>query len=140
LQNEMPENEFIEKPEVIQPQPTPAKKVNRKPSGAARKKGMLIQILNGEFLTREFFLNNLGFLFFIIFLLLLVVGKGYYGKQLTKDVDRTQKELDELTADYIQAKTQLEEDTRRYKLVLKLGKLGLKESENETKVIRLKAD
>jgi hypothetical protein len=136
----MPENEFIEKPEVVNVQATSSKKAVRKKASAPRKKGMFIQILNGEFLTREFFLNNFGFIFYLIFLLLLVVAKGYYGKQLTQDVDKTQKELDELTADYIQAKTQLEEDTRRYKLVTKLGKLGLKESENETKVIRLKVN
>lgn len=112
----------------------PKKKATAKPS----KANALTQILNGEFLTREFVLNNLNFIFFIIFLLLLIVGKGYYGKQLSKDVDTMQKKLDETTADYIETKAKLEEETRRYKLVEKLGPKGLKESQNKTKVIRLK--
>jgi hypothetical protein len=68
------------------------------------------------------------------------VGKGYYGKQLSKDVDTTQKEVDELTADFVEAKARFEEETRRYKLVERLEKRGLKESQNETKVIRIKTD
>jgi hypothetical protein len=94
--------------------------------------------LNGDFLTREFVLNNLNFIFFIILLLLLIVGKGYYGKQLSKDVDDAQKELDEMTADYVEAKAKMEEETRRYRLVQRLGPRGLVESEDSTKVIRLK--
>ena len=68
------------------------------------------------------------------------MGKGYYGKQLSKDVDTTQKEVDELTADFVEAKARFEEETRRYKLVERLEKRGLKESQNETKVIRIKTD
>jgi hypothetical protein len=137
----MAENEFIHKPEdVSQVANTEATKPKRAAKKPSNKPGMLVQIINGEFLTRSFFLNNLGFIFYIIFLLLLVVGKGYYGKQLSKDVETTQKELDELTADYVEAKTKFEEETRRYKLVMKLGPKGLTESENETKVIRIKRD
>ena len=75
-----------------------------------------------------------------MFLLLLLVGKSHYAKQLTKDVQRTQKELDEATSDYFEAKAQLEEKTRRAELIEKLDKTGLKETVNPTKVIRLKKE
>ena len=96
------------------------------------------QILNGDFLTREFVVNNLNFIFFIMLLLLLIVGKGYYGKQLSKDIDAAQKQLDEMTADYVEIKARMEEGTRRYKLVQCLGPKGLVESEDSIKVIKLK--
>jgi hypothetical protein len=96
------------------------------------------QILNGDFLTREFVLNNLNFIFFIIFLLLLVVGKGYYGKQLSDEINATQQEVDQNAAEYIESKAKLETVTRRYKLVEKLEKRQLKETQNATKVIRVK--
>jgi hypothetical protein len=96
------------------------------------------QILNGDFLTREFVVNNLNFIFFIMLLLLLIVGKGYYGKQLSKDIDTAQKQLDEMTADYVEIKARMEEGTRRYKLVQRLGPKGLVESEDSIKVIKLK--
>lgn len=134
------ENEFVKKPESEE---------NEKPLSSSKKKvaanrrktsRALTQILNGDFLTKEFVLNNLNFIFFIIFLLLLLVGKGYYGKQLSSDVDKTQKELDELTAEYVEAKAKLEEETRRQVLVEKLADRGLKETVNPTKVIRLKKE
>jgi hypothetical protein len=132
------DNEFVKKPEpeVVKEKP---RKVAKKASAERGKTSRAFtQILNGEFLTKEFVLNNLNFIFFIIFLLLLTVGKGYYGKQLSKDVERTQKELDEVTAEYVEAKAKLEEDTRRQVLVEKLENRGLKETVNPTKVIRIK--
>lgn len=103
----------------------------------ANKPNAFVQILNGDFLTKEFMLNNLNFIFFVIFLLILMVAKGYYGKQLAADVVKTQRELDEITADYFAAKAKLEEDTRRTKLVEELESTGLKETVNPTKVIRV---
>lgn len=106
-------------------------KVERKPSA-------FVQILNGDFLTKEFMLGNLTFIFFVMFLLLLTVSKGYYGKKLSDDVNRTQLELNELTSDHFEAKTRLEEETQRVKLVDELAPRGLKETVNPTKVIRIK--
>lgn len=129
-------NEYIDRSEQEANQPKEAPKV-AKPK---RKKGpsAFTQILNGDFLTKEFVLNNLSFIFFIMLLLLLIVGKGYYGKELAQDINKTQKELDEMTADYVEAKARLEEETRRYRLVEKLEPKGLKETTIQTKVIRLK--
>lgn len=100
---------------------------------------LLIQVLNGEILTRDFVLNNLTFIFFILFLLLLMVAKGYYGKQLQKDIITLQTEVDAQTAEYIENKARLEELTTRYRLKRVLEKRGLKESVNPVKVIRVKA-
>ena len=96
------------------------------------------QILNGDFLTKEFVLNNLNYIFFLIVLLLLIIAKGYYGKQISVDIDNTQKEYDQNAAEYIEVKSKLETVTRRYKLVERLEKRELKETKNATKVIRLK--
>jgi ABC-type transport system involved in cytochrome bd biosynthesis fused ATPase/permease subunit len=98
------------------------------------------QILNGDFLTKEFVLNNLNYIFFLIVLLLLIIAKGYYGKQISVDIDNTQREYDQNAAEYIDAKSKLETETRRYKLVERLEKQELKETKNATKVIRLKKE
>ena len=103
-----------------------------------KKPNALMQILNGEFLTKEFFLSNLGYIFFIMGLLLVIVSKGYYGKQLIDDTNKTQRELDQKAAEYIEAKSRLEFVTRRYKLVERLKSRDLQESQNTKKVIRLK--
>lgn len=103
-----------------------------------KKPNAFMQILNGEFLNKEFFLSNLGYIFFIMGLLLIIVSKGYYGKQLIDESNKTQRDLDQKAAEYIEAKSRLEFVTRRYKLVQKLKSRDLQESQNTKKVIRLK--
>ena len=134
----MSENEYIDKEKAEETLKKQEPKKKKKASEKKARPNAFVQILNGEFLTREFVLNNLNFIFFIIFLLLLLVGKGYYGKQLSKDADKAQTELNELSANYVEAKAKLEEETRRYKLIKKLEKKGLHETVNPTKVIRIK--
>ncbi len=109
----------------------------QKSAGVNKGPSSLTQILNGEFLTKSFVLNNLSYIFFILFLLIIFVAKGYYVKQLNDDIRSRQIEIDQNTADYIEFKTKFEEETRRYKLVEKLKERELKESQNATKVIRL---
>lgn len=105
--------------------------------GAAKRSNLLVSLINGDFLSKEFVVNNLNFIFYFIFMLLLLVAKGYYGKQLTKEVDVQQRELNEILSDYVTKKAKLEEDTRRINLSNELAPLGLKETVNPTKVIRL---
>ncbi|MEN9968380.1 MAG: hypothetical protein RIR94_554 [Bacteroidota bacterium] len=96
------------------------------------------QILNGEFLTKSFVLDNLNYIFFIMLLLLVLISKGYYGKQLTKDTDAAQRNLDQHSAEFIEAKARLELVTRRFKMAERLASRELKETQNATKVIRIK--
>lgn len=102
------------------------------------KANAFAQILNGEFLTKSFVLDNLNYIFFIMLLLLLLISKGYYGKQLNKDSDAAQRNLDQHSAEFIEAKARLELVTRRFKMAERLSERALKETQNATKVIRIK--
>ncbi|MBL4862111.1 MAG: hypothetical protein JKY09_03725 [Crocinitomicaceae bacterium] len=138
------DNEFLDRAQLEDIEAAETNKQKKKKSKAKaskqRKPSAFVQILNGDFLTKEFMVSNLNFIFFIILLLLLIVGKGYYGKQLSKDVVNTQKELDEATSDFFEAKARLEENTRRIKLVDELASSGLRETVNPVKVIRIKEE
>ena len=128
------ENEYLDKEQqAARETSSKSKKKTRK-----RKKTILfVQILNGDILSKKFIVANLNFIFFVILLLLLVIAKGYYGKQLVSDIAKEQKELDQMTSDFVEAKARLEENTRRIKLVKELESTGLKETENPTKVIKV---
>lgn len=102
----------------------------------SKKGNAFAQILNGEFLSKDFVLNNLAYILFIFLLLFVLVAKGYYGKSLLKEIQETRREVDQNTAEYIEIKTLLEERTRRYKMVERLKKRQLIESENAIKVIK----
>lgn len=131
-------NELIDKDTLAEKEKKEAKSKKKKKQSSKNSVNSFVQILNGDFLNKEFVLNNLSYIFYILFLLLLLVGKGYYGKQLAKDADNAQDELNELSADYLEVKAKLEEETRREKLIEKLGDRGLIETINPTKVIRIK--
>lgn len=105
-------------------------------SPKSKKATAFSQILNGEFLSKDFVLNNLTYILFIFFLLFVLVAKGYYGKSVLKEIQETRREVDQNTAEYIEIKTMLEERTRRYKMVDRLKKRQLLESENAIKVIK----
>lgn len=131
-------NEYIDSEKLAAEEAKVKKQPKRSPKKG--KSNPFIQILNGDFFAKEFVINNLGFVFFVIFLLILLVSKGYYGKQLSKDIDTTQKELDATTAEYVESKAKLEEETRRIELVKELEPIGLKETTTPVKVIRIKKE
>lgn len=108
----------------------------KRPKGG--KANAFAQILNGEFLTKSFVLDNLNYIFFIMLLLLILISKGYYGKQLNKDTDASQRNLDQHSAEFIEAKARLELVTRRFRMAERLAERELKETQNATKVIRIK--
>jgi hypothetical protein len=89
-------------------------------------------------LTREFVIENLGFIFYVMFLLLMLVAKGYYVKQVSDNVIKTEAELDEIVSDYVELKARFQEETSRGNLVKKLEGSGLIESTEPPKVIRVK--
>lgn len=105
--------------------------------GVSGNGSSIVQIMNGDFLTKEFVLKNIGFIFFIMFLLLLVVSKGYYVNQLAKEIKLTEEEISLINAEYVDVKANLEVKTRRSNLIQKLKGTGLKETLTPTKVIKV---
>ncbi|HTO37382.1 MAG TPA: FtsL-like putative cell division protein [Brumimicrobium sp.] len=110
----------------------------RRDLASSKQAQSVVQIMNGDFLTKDFVINNLNFIFFVVFLLVLVVSKGYYVHSLANNIRKTEIEVGDLTSDYVETKAKLEEMTQRGQMVQKLEPLGLKEAVNPTKVIRIK--
>lgn len=137
MQSEMKGNNYISD---NQKKTEKTKKESKRSLAAKKQSKSLMQIMNGDFLTRGFVLNNLNYIFFIFFLLILMVSKGYYVRQLANDIVKERKEMNDVTADYVETKAKLEEMTRRTRLIEKLKPLGLKETINPTKVIRIQKE
>lgn len=131
----MKDNEYIENPAPVK---GGGNKTPRETSAKGNEKNSAInQILSGEFLTKEFVINNLNYIFFIFLLLMLMVAKGYYVKQINDRTNQLQIQLDQNSADYIEAKLQIESLTQRTILVEKLKANELKESQKSIRVIRV---
>lgn len=132
----MKENNYISEDEKKKKK-TKKKKGRRLFKSGGKQSKTVVQIMNGDFLTKSFFLKNLSYIFFVIFLLILIVTKGYYVNQLANDISDTETEVGNITADYVETKAALEELTRRTELIERLSPLGLRETVNPTKVIRV---
>ena len=131
----MKDNEYIEN---LAPVKGGGNKTPRETQAKGKEKNSAInQILSGEFLTKEFVINNLNYIFFIFLLLMLMVAKGYYVKQINDRTNQLQIQLDQNSADYIEAKLQIESLTQRTILVEKLKANELKESQKSIRVIRV---
>ena len=133
----MKENNYISEDQKKKKK-TKKKKGRRLFKSGGKQSKTVVQIMNGDFLTKSFFLKNLSYIFFVIFLLILMVTKGYYVNQLADDISDTETEVGNITADYVETKAALEELTRRTELIERLSPLGLRETVNPTKVIRVK--
>ncbi|HLW39253.1 MAG TPA: FtsL-like putative cell division protein [Brumimicrobium sp.] len=114
------------------------KKKERRERNSKKQSQSVMQIMNGDFLTKDFVMNNMNYIFFVIFLMVLIVSKGYYVNQLANDIAREEIEVEDITADYVETKAKLEELTQRSQMVKRLEPLGLREAINPTKVIKVK--
>ncbi len=134
------DNEYIKKEDVIEEvSQSPAKKKSVKKK-EGKNSNVFLQILNGEFLMQDFVINNLGFVFFLFAMFIIVISKGYYGKNLVKEIETTQIELDAKTAEFVETRAKLEQATKREILIKKLEAKGLYETTKPAKVIRIKQE
>lgn len=134
-------NKYIDKASAKKAQEKSKSKKEKSPKKAFRATSRTFtQIMNGEFLVKDYIMNNLGYVLFVVGLLVLLVGKSYYVNQITSSNEKTQKEVDQMNADFVEAKAELEERTRRAELTEKLNPRGLKETLKPTSVIRQKKE
>ena len=133
-------NEYIDQSKLGNQKNKKSKRKKRSSKATAKTSQTVVQIMNGDFLTKEFVVKNLAYIFFVMFLLILMVSKGYYVNQLASDIRKTEEEVGQLTADFVESKARLEEETRRTELIEKLSPIGLRETVNPTKVIRIQKE
>lgn len=136
MANKYNENIETNSEEPIVGQPTvesEPKKKNKVFSGR-----FFIQLMNGDFLTRDYFLNNLPFTFFIGFLFVVIIAWGYYGETIAKKEVQLEKELGELNAEYYTLTAEYNSQRGRRQIAERLAPLGVKESVSSPKKIRVK--
>lgn len=133
------ENEYKSKDEIFDA-PVSEKKPKRATKKRRESNNLLLQIMHGDFLVKDFVVNNLGFVFFLFAMFIALISKGYYANSLVKNTDKTQNELDAKTAEYVESKAKLEVVTRRDVLVKRLSGRGLYETTTPAKVIRIKKE
>jgi len=105
----------------------------------AKKKSnkSLIKLINGDFLSRDEWVNNLPFISFVGLLLVLLIGWGYYTETIGKNEAKLEKDLGELNSEYFTLGSEYNRLSRQTQVAERLKESGLKESTNPPKKIKI---
>ncbi|MFT5821938.1 MAG: hypothetical protein ACI8ZM_003194 [Crocinitomix sp.] len=136
----MSANEFVDKQEVDARETIKAVKEKTKTAKkeVAESRRTFVQVMNGEFLSRDNFVTNLPFVFFLGFLLVILIGWGYYAETVTKKEVTLGMELGELSSEYSTLSSTYNATRGRRSVEQKLIGTGVEESLISPKKIRVK--
>jgi hypothetical protein len=101
------------------------KKETQKRNGFARN---VNAVLSGKFLTREYVLSNLGFIFFCVFIMVCYIGYGYFAEKNLKTLAKSESDLQELKARNLSTHARLEQLKQQSHVAQSIKNLGLVES------------
>ena len=116
------------------------KKLRSKKAASKTREGgrLFMQIMNGEFLTKDWFIKNLPFTFYVGFLLVVLISWGYYAESMTRKEVELQEELSELNSEYFTLSSEYITKRGRQEIKEKLNGTGLMESRVSPKKIRVR--
>jgi len=114
-------NQLSRDPLESEPQVKPVKRVMK-----GRK--VVQEFLGGDYLSKEWVVNNIPYVFYVALLAMLYIGNTYYTEKRFKDIERVKNELKELRYQYITTKSALMFMGRQSEISKQAIQLGLKET------------
>ena len=117
-----------------------AKKRKKRKKRTEKRSGgrLVVQIMNGEFLSRDWFVRNLTFTFYIGFLLVLLIGWCYYGESTSRKEVQLQEELSELNSEFYTLSSEYRSKRGRKEISEKLADSGLEGTRTIPRKIRVR--
>ena len=101
------------------------------------RKGTVMKILGGSFLTREDFSKIFPFLVYLTVLLMLIITNAYIAESTSRTIKNNTLRLRDLRVEYTYAKSAFTKESTQTIMIDKLAKDGIKES-LETRTLKAK--
>jgi cell division protein FtsL len=101
------------------------------------RKSAFKKILNGEFLSQKEIIDNLPFISYVAFLMVLLISWGYYTESIGKKEANLETELGELNSEYFTLGSEYNRLSRQTQVAERLKDTGLKESVNPPNKIKV---
>lgn len=114
-------NKYKEIPVEEKPKP----KKNKKSSKVTRS---IMDVLNGNVLTRDYVISNLPFIGFLTVLMLAYIGLGYYAERNARKIEQIENGLVERNSEFISIKTELNMVSNPAQVADSTRKMGLFEA------------
>lgn len=126
-------NKFKEQPKADEPKATVSTKENKVVRSVAN-------VVSGSFLSKEATLKKLPFIFFLSFLAVCYIAKGYYDDDQVRKLNKLTNEIKELRTQYIVVKDSLVIKSKQTEVAKALAAqaTGIKESVVPPKKILVK--
>ena len=100
-----------------------------KPSMQNKRARRFIKALNVfGYIDKKTVMQIMPFMFFLTFLAVLYIGNSFVAERTIRDIDKTQKDIKEMRAEYISAKTELMVKSKQTEVAAALAPYGIKES------------
>ncbi len=104
----------------------------------AGKKRSFAKLINGDFLSRDEIVNNIPFISFLGFLLVILIGWGYYTETVGKKEVQLEQALGELNSEYFSLGVEYNKLSRQTQVSERLKDTDLKLSTIPPKKIKVK--
>ena len=119
----------------IKEEPKQKKKGKNAPAWMRSFSRGMASVLNGNFLTAEFIVNNLSYIIFVSFLALCYIAYGYFAEQNVKTLYKANLELKDLKAESLNYHAELEKLKQQSQVAHDISDLGLHETTDPPRVI-----
>lgn len=110
-------------------EPKTAHKEKKKSTGSGKKfTRSIVDVLNGNILSRDFVVANLSFLFFLTALVIVNIGYGYYTDKTAIRINELSEEISELKSESRAIESELNNKSMQTQVANAVDTLGLEES------------
>lgn len=133
--NEFKNKEELEAEELLKAATESVKAAKKK---NPQSKRAFVQIMNGEFLSKDNFVQNLPFVFFLGFLLVVLIAWGYYAETTTKKEVTLERDLGELNSEFSTLASEFNAQRGRPQIAQKLIETGVVEAIESPRKVRVK--
>lgn len=99
----------------------------------------LVGLVNGQLLQGEGMVKNVPFMLYIVFLILVYLGYGYYAESSLRTLMETDTQLKEKKAEYVTYKSNLEQKKLQSKIAHSIKDQGIYESTTSPYLIKTEA-
>ena len=102
-------------------------KLQKQKSGFAPAR-FLVSVLNGEALQREGMFKNISFMVYLVVMMIIYLGYGYYSERSLRELMEADSKLKDKKAEYVTNKSMLEQKKLQSKIAASVSQDGLIES------------
>jgi hypothetical protein len=88
-------------------------------------KRSILDIINGNFLAREYSIRQAPYVLFLALMTLLYISNNYYAESKIREISKINSELKELRSDYITTKSRLMFMTKQSEIAVMAEEMGI---------------